>query len=132
MDSLGDLERPPSKANINVWTVIEICIFVFLGVGSMKDLFDAFGSGFKFSVVDLIKICIYALLAVGFCFAAYGFFQNTHQHIKTGLLCFAAGLLGKAVFIFFHILNGFGFGSLIELLLVLAFCYILYLQSTHC
>ena len=130
--AIGDLERPPSKSNIDVWAIIEICVFVFLGIGAIKDIFDVFGKNTGISVIDIIKVCIYGLLAAGFCFAAYGFFQNTPQHLKTGLLCFAAGLLGKAFFIFIHILNGFGLGSLIELCIVLFFCYILYKQSTHC
>ena len=126
-NSFGDLERPPSKSNITVWAIIEICVFLFLGIGAIKDIIDVFKSPTGVSILDLVKVCVYALLAVGFCFATYGFFKENSQNLKTGLISFCFGCIGLAIVDF-----DFGIGSIIKILLLLFFSYVLYKQSLNC
>ena len=129
----SELEKPPKKSDITIWSVIEICIFIYLGFSAMDDLFDTFTSNSGISFMGLIKIVICGLIAVGFLFAAFGFLKDDNQHLKTGILCFFAGCIGLTLIIFLNMFRGgFGLGSIIELLLFALFSYFLYKQSQNC
>ena len=130
--SLGDLERPPSKANLTIFTIIEICFFTYLGITSVKNIYDLITKSAGISSGYLLEICIYGLLVAGFFFVACGFFQNSHRHLKTGLLFFVLGLIGKAIFLFLRFIKTFSFVPLIELCVDIFFVCIAYKQSTHC
>ena len=129
----AELEKPPKKSDITIWGIIEICIFIYLGFSAMDDLFDTLTSNSGISFMGLVRIVICGLIAVGFLFAAFGFFKEDSQHLKTGILCFLAGCIGLTLVIFLYMFRiGFGIGSIIEILLFVVLSYFLYKQSQNC
>ena len=125
---MRDLEVPPSKNNLSVINIIQLIIMVCIGLEAGKGVFDLFKLG-RFSIIDLIKIIVDALIFVGFALAAYGFFTDKSDSMKNGFKLFWYGLIAALViFILDWIRDGFGFGSLIEFLFYGFIVYVLYLQ----
>ena len=128
---MRQLERPPSKNNLTVYSIIQIILMLCIGCSSGKDLFDIFSYS-KFSIIDLIKIVVDGLIFIGFLLAAYAFFVDNSDHLKKGFLLFFFGLIGWLIIcILDWFRSGFGFGSLIEFLIYCFLTYIIYIQCPH-
>ena len=125
---LSELENPPSKNNITIWSIIQILIMLFIGCEAGKDLFDLFKFG-SFSIIDLIKIIVDLLIFVGFLIACYAFFKDDEASFKTGYSLFLFGLMGLLIlYVLDWFRKGFSFGSLIEIIIYSIIIYIILRQ----
>ena len=128
---MAELERPPSKSNLSILSIIQITIMLFIGYDAGSNLFGIFKNG-RFSIIDLIKIVVDGLIFLGLILAAYGFFTDDIDKTKGGFLLFFFGLLGLLVIILLGwFKGGFGIGSLLKFLVYLFTDYVIFIQSKH-
>ena len=129
---MNELERPPSRNNITVVSIIELIVIVAIGLESGKDLFDTFKAG-SYSFIDLIKIVVDLVVFVGFILAAYAFFTDNNSSLyKNGYQLFFFGCLGLLILCLLGLLkDGFSLGHLIKFLLFAFVVYIIYMQLKH-
>ena len=61
MDSINDvmreIERPPSRSNLSIYSIIQLLIMLYLGCDAGKEVFDIFKFG-SYSWIELLKIVI--------------------------------------------------------------------------
>ena len=125
---MNEIERPPSKNNLSVYSIIQLFIMLYLGCDAGKEVFDLFKAG-GFSLVGLVKIVIDGLIFVGMLIAAYGLFAEKHDSLKTGFALFFYGCIGLIVVWVLDLLrDGFGWGHFIDLLVICFISYVLYVQ----
>ena len=125
---MNEIERPPSKNNLSVYSIIQLFIMLYLGCDAGKEVFDLFKVG-GFSLVGLLKIVIDGLIFVGMLVAAYGLFAEKNDSLKTGFALFFYGCIGLLVVWVLDLLkDGFGWGHFIDLLLICLISYVLYIQ----
>ena len=128
---LHKLERPPSKNNLSVYTIVQIIIMLCIGCVAGYDLCSLLVN-LKFSLSNLFQIVIDTLLFIGLCISAFGFLKENNGHLKGGFLLFYLGcllLLFKLIIGFFKI--GFSFSSLITLLIILCILFVITKQIQH-
>ena len=125
---MNEIERPPSKNNLSVCSIIQLFIMLYLGCDAGKEVFDLFKAG-GFSFVGLLKIVIDGLIFVGMLVAAYGLFSEKSESLKTGFALFFYGCVGLLIVWVLDLLkNGFSLGHFIELLIICFISYVLYVQ----
>ena len=135
MDSFNDvmreLERPPSKYNLSVLSIIQSIIMLYIGFDSGKEVFDLFKIG-GFSFIDLLKLIVDGAIFVGMIIAAYGMFTEKSDSMLSGFKLFFLGCLGLIfIWILDTVKGGFRLGSFIEILFICFVTYVLYLQMQH-
>ena len=127
-DFLDEIKRPPSKNNLSIYSIIQILLMAYLTCDAIKEICDLFKVG-GFSFVGLVKIVIDGLIIVGMGFAVYGFFSRADEGLKQGFTLFLWGCIGLLVIWVLDLLkDGFGAGSLFELLLLCYITYVIYVQ----
>ena len=125
---MNEIERPPSKNNLTVYSIIQLFIMLYLGCDAGKEVFDLFKAG-GFSFIGLLKIVIDGLIFVGMLVAAYGLFSEKSESLKTGFALFFYGCVGLLIFWVLDLLrDGFGWGHFIDLLVIGFISYVLYVQ----
>ena len=125
---MNEIERPPSKNNLSVYSIIQLFIMLYLGCDAGKEVFDLFKAG-GFSFVGLMKIVIDGLIFVGMLVAAYGLFSEKSESLKTGFALFFYGCVGLLIVWVLDLLrDGFGWGHFIDLLVIGFISYVLYVQ----
>ena len=130
-DLKNELERPLNKNNISIVGIFQILIIFYITYESCKNFFGIIKFS-HFSIIDLIKLVIDAIIVCGFLIGIYGFFSENSDYLKKGFLFFACGCLGiLCIFILDWIKGGFDFGSFIKFLFYGFIAYILYIQSKH-
>ena len=128
---LNELERPPSRNNLTIVSIIELLIIVLIGFESVKDLFDIFKVG-SYSFIDLIKIVVDLVVFVGFVLAAYAFITENGGLLKNGYQLFFYGCLGLVILSLLGLVkDGFSLGNLIKFLLLAFVVYIIHMQLKH-
>ena len=127
-DIMNEIERPPSKNNLSVYSIIQLIIMLYLGCDAGKEVFDLFKAG-GFSFVGLLKIVIDGLIFVGMLVAAYGLFGEKSDSLKIGFALFFYGCLGLLIVWVLDLLrDGFGWGHFVDLLVICFISYVLYVQ----
>ena len=125
---MNEIERPPSKNNLSLYSIIQLFIMLYLGCDAGKEVFDLFKTG-GFSFVGLMKIVIDGLIFVGMLVAAYGLFSEKSESLKTGFALFFYGCVGLLIVWVLDLLrDGFGWGHFIDLLVIGFISYVLYVQ----
>ena len=135
MDSINDvmreIERPPSRSNLSIYSIIQLLIMLYLGCDAGKEVFNIFKFG-SYSWVDLLKIVIDLLVFAGMLIAAYGIFADKSDSIKTGFLLFFYGCIGLIIICILDLIKGgFSYGPFIEILFICFIAYILYKQISY-
>lgn len=132
-DILRDMERPPSRGHITIWSIIEIILLIYLGLKGLKGIYDLFAGNYKLSLMDIILVIVNGLLLLGLIFIVHGFFADSRSSLKTGFMCFMVGI----VFIIFDVIldicfgGSFSFDSVLNLCFLIFLSFILYQQSSR-
>jgi hypothetical protein len=126
-DAISEIQNPPSKNNISIFSIIQLLIMLYIGCDAGKEIYDLLKVG-SLSWVDLLKIIIDGLVFIGMLLTAYGIFKD-NDYLKKGFNLFLYGCLGLLIILVLDLIkNGFSFGSLCELLIICFISYIIYIQ----
>ena len=58
---MNEIERPPSKNNLTVYSIIQLFIMLYLGCDAGKEVFDLFKAG-GFSFIGLLILILFLFL----------------------------------------------------------------------
>ena len=128
---LHNLERPPSRNNLSIYTIIQIIIILCFGCFAGYNLYSLL-MHFKFSLSNLFEIIINTLLFIGMCCSIYGFLSEKNGPLRGGFLLFYFGcaiLLIKIIIDWFRL--GFTFSSLLMLIIAWCMMFVISKQLEH-
>ena len=63
-DAMSEIQNPPSKNNISIFSIIQLLIMLYIGCDGGKEIYDLLKAG-SFTFVDLLKIVIDGLVFIG-------------------------------------------------------------------
>ena len=137
--SCGNLDSPPSRANMSLIAIIELVIMGVVGVLCLVDLIDLINYLSKsntWQVIQILQVIDYGLIVAGLCLIIIGLFCSISQYqIRTGILCFCIGAILAIVITILIINEGSNTRSLIfnicYIIMMTFLAWILWRQSGH-
>lgn len=132
MVECGNIDTPPSKANITIWGIVELILMVIIGLLCFFGFFDILRYS-DINVWSIINLIGNGFGIAGLVFIILGLWQSNASYIKIGIVCFLVSILIYIVCLVYGILSGAGisFKNLFSLLLNLFMAYVLWRQSSH-
>ena len=138
--SCGDLDRPPSRQNMSLFTIIELVIMGVVGILCLIGLVDFIKalnkSSGSWDVITILRLIEYVLIVAGLCLIIIGLFCSISQYqIRTGIMCFAVGGIISIVITVMYITDSRYeenfFYNICYIILMIFLVWILWRQSGH-
>ena len=92
--SCGNIDSPPSRANMSLFAIVELVIMGVVGVLCLVDLYYLINNLKNWDVIEILRVVEYGLIVAGLCLIIIGLFCSISQYqIRTGILCFCIGAI---------------------------------------
>lgn len=100
----GDIYQPPSRANMSLFSIIEIVIMVVVAVLCLVELCDVLPNEKFRDIIPFLIIIDDVLIVAAVCYLLYGlFFAASSRNIRIGIFLFIAGAVLAMVVIVLQI-----------------------------